>query len=187
MGSRSRLRLKFPRPSLLTSISLSLAAVGLIPLLLVSFRLVRVNQDALLDQVLATHSIAARTAATRVESFLRARASLITGLAGSPELSDPVSPQAQRLLAESLQSGVDFGVLALVVVNDEGEEVIRVQVSREGTPARVAEAATLSSGADAVAVFSERPPLLRLEAPLAGSAGFVRVIGSTEELASDPG
>ena len=58
---------------LLTRVALALGAVGLLPLAISWFGLVGVNRDALFDQVLNTHALAARTAADRVEAFLDTR------------------------------------------------------------------------------------------------------------------
>src|SRR3954468_2492113 len=103
---------RLPRPRLLTRVALALAAVGLLPLAISYFGLVGVNRDALFDQVLNTHALAARTAAARVESFLEARLSLARGLAANRTLADPRSPAAQELLAGSLQAWSDLNVEA---------------------------------------------------------------------------
>ena len=107
--------MRLPRPRLLTRVALALAAVGLLPLAISYFGLVGVNRDALFDQVLNTHALAARTAAARVESFLEARLSLARGLAANRTLADPRSPAAQELLAGSLQAWSDLNVQAVAV------------------------------------------------------------------------
>src|SRR3954471_4920612 len=101
---------RLPRPRLLTRVALALAAVGLLPLAISYFGLVGVNRDALFDQVLNTHALAARTAAARVEAFLDTRLSLARGAAASRALADPRSPAAQELLAASLQGWSELGV-----------------------------------------------------------------------------
>ena len=57
------MRKGLPRLSLLGRVALSLAAVALVPLAISSFGLVDLNRDALVDQVLRTHAVAAQTAA----------------------------------------------------------------------------------------------------------------------------
>src|SRR6185436_3498666 len=99
-----RLRVPRLRFGLLGRVALALAAVGLLPLALASLQLLRINQEALVEQVLRTHTVAATTAAERVAAFLATRESLARGAAASPELATPRSPSAQQLLAGSLQS-----------------------------------------------------------------------------------
>ena len=68
--------MKIPRPSLLGRVALALAAVALLPLAISSFGLVDLNRDALVEQVLRTHGVAAQTAASRASAFLSTRAAL---------------------------------------------------------------------------------------------------------------
>ena len=170
-----RLRLR-----LLTRVALALAAVGLLPLAISYFGLVRVNREALFDQVLNTHVLAARTAAARVEAFLDTRLSLARGAAANRALADPRSPAAQELLAGSLQAWSGLGVQAVAVVNARGEEVVRAQL-KGGAPA-VAAALRLPAppGVPAAVVPGSRPPVVRIAAPLAageaGEAGAVVLV-----------
>ncbi|MFL6193333.1 MAG: serine/threonine protein kinase [Thermoanaerobaculia bacterium] len=174
------------RLSLLARVALALAAVGLLPLAISVFGLTGVNRDALFDQVLNTHALAARTTASRVESFLETRQALARGLAGSRAMADPLSPEAQELLAASLQGWSGLGVEAVAVVNAEGGEVLRAQLKGEAARLHAVEALRLAPGRAVTAVPGERPPVLRLEAPLPGGAGFVVLIcegKALEELA----
>src|SRR5258707_9355818 len=127
------LRFRF---TLLARVALALAAVGLLPLAISYFGLVDVNRDALLAQVLKTHSLAAQTAADRVGAFLDTRLALARGLAGNRGLADPHSPEAQELLVQSLQTWSSLGVEAVAVVNGRGEIVMRVQLKDEGSRRR---------------------------------------------------
>jgi hypothetical protein len=171
--------LRPPRLRLLTRVALALAAVGLLPLAISYFGLAGVNRDALFDQVLHTHALAARTAAARVEAFLDTRLSLARGAAASRALADPRSPAAQELLAASLQGWSELGVEAVAVLNAQGGEVVRAQLKGEGSPARIAAALAPAAGllsAEVLAVPGARPPLIRVAAPLAGGAGWVVLV-----------
>jgi hypothetical protein len=152
-------------------VALALAAVGLLPLAISYFGLVGVNRDALFDQVLNTHALAARTAAARVEAFLEARLSLARGLAASRALADPLSAPAQELLAGSLQAWSDLNVEAVAIVNARGEEVVRAQL--KGMSPAVTAALRLPAVGPVTVLPGERPPVIRVAAPLPGGAGAV--------------
>ena len=77
-------RSALPACGLLPRVALALAAVGLLPLAISSFGLAGVNREALFDQVLHTHTLAARTAADRVGAFLATRRALARGAAAQP-------------------------------------------------------------------------------------------------------
>jgi Protein kinase domain len=168
--------LKIPRPriGLLGRLALALAAVGLVPLGFTAVRLLQMNQEALVEQVLRTHGVAAKTAAERAAAFLGMRQSLARGAAESPELADPGTPEAQRLLAASLQGWAGLGVLGIAVVDPRGDEVVRVQIRGAG-PA-VAAALRVPGPLSRVTVAARRPLLLRLAAPLAAGGGSLVLI-----------
>jgi HAMP domain-containing protein len=155
-------------------VALALAAVGLLPVAIASFGLVDVNREAIFDQVLQTHAVAARTAAARVSAFVAMPRALAAGAAANPALADPGSPEAQALLASSLASWADLGVLAVAVVDETGEEVIRAQLKGEEARRR-AEAALRAPGRGEVVVVPGERPSLRVEAPLAGGGGGLRL------------
>src|SRR5437763_1574530 len=164
------------RLTLLARVVLALAAVGLLPLVISYFGLVGVNRDALLEQVLKTHSLAAQTAAGRVGAFLDARLALARGLAGNRALADPHSPDAQELLVQSLQAWSSLGVEAVAVVNGRGETVMRVQLRDEGSRRR-AEAGLAGPWLEPVAIVAGiKPPVVRISAPLPQGAGAVRLV-----------
>jgi len=169
-------RFRFRPPGLLVRVALALAAVGLPPVLIATAGLARISRDALYEQVLHTHIVAARSAADRAGALLTARDALVRGAAGSPELADAGSPEAQQFLARSLEQWTGLGVLAVAVVNPAGEEVVRAQVKGEGE--RVA--AALRSGTG-LAVFGTGagdagPPVLRFAAPLPQGAGSLVMV-----------
>jgi Protein kinase domain len=175
---------KLPRLRLLTRVALALAAVGLLPLAISYFGLVGVNREALFDQVLNTHALAARTAAARVEAVLDTRLSLARGVAANRALADPRSPAAQELLAGSLQAWSDLGVEAAAVVNAKGEEVVRAQL--KGASPDVARAlglAGVGASGPVVAVPGTHPPVIRVAAPLPAGVGQLVLICSGAPLA----
>ena len=181
-----KMPLKLPRLRLLTRVALALGAVGLLPLAISWFGLVGVNRDALFDQTLNTHALAARTAADRVEAFLDTRLSLARGMAANRALADPRSPAAQELLAGSLQAWADLEIQAVAVVNAEGEEVVRAQL--KGAPPAVAAALRLpGAGAAAseavIAIPGAGVPAIRISAPLPGGAGTVVLVSGGSGLA----
>jgi serine/threonine-protein kinase len=163
--------MRLPRPRLLTRVALALAAVGLLPLAISYFGLVGVNRDALFDEVLHTHALAARTAAARVEAFLDTRLSLARGLAANRALADPRSPAAQELLAGSLQAWSDLDVEAVAIVNAQGEEVVRAQL--KGASPAVPAALRLPYAGPVETAPGGRAPVVRIAAPLPGGTGTV--------------
>ncbi len=167
------LRFRF---TLLARVALALAAVGLLPLAISYFGLVDVNRDALLAQVLKTHSLAAQTAADRVGAFLDTRLALAGGLAGNRGLADPHSPEAQELLVQSLQTWSSLGVEAVAVVNSHGETVMRVQL-KDDPSRRRAEAGLAGPWLEPVSIVTTvKPPVVRISAPLPQGAGAVRLV-----------
>jgi hypothetical protein len=176
--------LKLPRPRLLTRVALALGAVGLLPLAISYFGLVGVNREALFNQVLNTHALAARTAAARVDAFLETRLSLARGVAANRALADPRSPAAQELLAGSLQAWSDLGVEAVAVVNAQGGEVMRAQL--KGASPDVARGLALAGGGAAgpvEAVPGTKPPMIRISAPLPAGVGSLVLACSGAQLA----
>ena len=114
-----------PRLGLLGKTILALATVSLIPLAVTPY-LLRLNREAMTEQVLRTHALAARTAAARIAAFVQSLRGPAEAVALNPELyGDPRSPAARGLLAGLLQS--QPALAGASVSNAEGEEVIRVQ------------------------------------------------------------
>jgi hypothetical protein len=161
------------RFGLLPRVALALAAVGLLPLLIASLGLVQLNREALYDQVLRTHIVAAHTAADRIGALLATRDALARGTAGSPELADPGSPAAQAFLGRSLAQWSGLGVLAVAVVSPGGELVFRAQMKGEGERAEAA----LRRGVTGVYVPGPAAsPVLRFAAPLPRGAGSLVLV-----------
>jgi putative intracellular protease/amidase len=164
------------RLGLLGRVALALAAVGLLPLAVTSVRLLQMNEEAMVEQVLRTHIVAAQASAERVGAFLATRESLARGAAESQEMADPRSPVAQELLLGNLQAWAGLGVQGIAVLDPRGQEVLRAQL--RGDEARAAVTAALRSPGPyaGVAVTGQSPPVLRIAAPLAAGGGFLALV-----------
>ena len=175
--------------SLLARTVLALAAVGLLPVLIASYRLVDLNRDAMAEQVLRTHVVAARTSAARVTAYVAARRSLAVGAASNPAMSDPKSPAAAAFLAQTLKAWSDLDVLGTAVLNSAGEEVIRAQLRDPGVAAQVSraiasQAAPVAEGdVSSLVVTDGSFLLLRVAVPLPEGRGQVVVVGDASGLA----
>jgi serine/threonine-protein kinase len=165
-----------PRLRLLSRVALALAAVGLLPLAVSTFGLVDVNREALEEQVWRTQTVATRTAAARLEAELDTWTSLARGTASHPALADPHSAAAGALLSSQLQSWADLGALAVALVNERGEEVVRAQVKGAQQRAGLAEALHGDGGPPLLAVPAPGGPLVRIDVRLASGAGLLRLV-----------
>ena len=120
--------LRRPRIGLLAQIGLALALVGTVPLAMTAIQLAQVNREALVEQLLRTHTVSARTAADAIDGFLAARRSLAETLLLAPELVDePTSEQAQNRLRDSLTSWSTTGVIAAALFDPTDKWIVRVQ------------------------------------------------------------
>ncbi len=156
-------------PSLLVRAALALALVGLLPMAVITHRLIGINENAMDEQVDSTHTLAARTAAERVDAFLATRIALAHGLATNPAMAEPLSPEARVLLSENLQAWVGLGVLAIAVVDQGGETVILAQVADEEEKRRAAAALALPADLEIGLVAAgpgDAHPTVRLAVPL---------------------
>jgi serine/threonine-protein kinase len=170
--------MRFPKPSLLGRVALSLAAVGLLPLAISSFGLVDLNRDAMVDQVLHTHLVAAQAAAVQVAAFVSTRASLARGAASNAALTDPRSPQARSFLADNLGAWADLGVLAVEVTDPRGERVIQAQLRGVQDRVAIALAPDVRSALAAVSTVGAaggRELTVRVTVPLPREAGLLRL------------
>ena len=137
---------------LLGRILLALLVVGLLPWGIASFRLLSLNREAMTEQVLRTHAVAAGTTASRVEAFLETRRLAVATTAGSTVLvAGPRTPEGTEVLASLLRS--PLAVAAAAVFNLEGGEVLRVQ--RRDPPAAVSELLSAPSAEAPVVVRDE--------------------------------
>jgi hypothetical protein len=173
--------------SLLFRIALGLAAVGLIPLGFAAWQLVGLNRDAMTEQVLRSHIVAARTAADRAASFVATRSALATAAAADPQLATGDAASAGAALGRALQSWSDLGVLAVALANDAGAEVVRAQVSEAAaaTAAAIDQALAPAPSRGAIAAHGSGEDLvLVFDAPAAEVRGFVRLVVSGRDLAA---
>ena len=126
MPSRPVFRIR--APGLLGRIGLALAAVGLVPLALATFQLARVSREEIVEQLLRTHTVAARTAAEAIDAFLAPRRALAESLVADPRLAaDATSPEAQAALREALGAWSELGVAGVALLDGDGREVVRAQ------------------------------------------------------------
>ncbi len=170
-------------PSLLVRVALALALVGLLPMAVTAYRLIGINESAMDEQVLSTHTLAARTAAERVDAFLATRIALARGLAANPALAEPRSPEAAELLVQNLQAWAPLAelpdgvtdrrdlprgleVLAIAVVAESGEQVILAQLKDERERRRVAAALADVGEAEIELTAGDPYPTVRVSAPL---------------------
>jgi serine/threonine-protein kinase len=185
--------MRIPQLSLLSRVALALAAVGLLPLAISSFGLVDLNRDAMVNQVLHTHLVAAQSAAVQVSAFVSTRAALARGAASNAALTDPRSPEARSFLAGNLAAWADLGVLAVEVTDPAGERVIQAQL--RGVQQRVDLALAPDYRSSLVAVLrgggiggiGGRELTMRLTVPLPNGAGLLRLVcdgGSLRDLAA---
>lgn len=168
------------RFGLMSRIALALGGVGLIPLTLSSFSLLSIHRGAFEDQVLQTHSVAARTAAERVSTYTTALASLAESIAANPLVStDPQSPVVRELLAATLQARPE--VLSLSLLDAEGALVIGAQ--RRDLASEIAAAKCIAGENTPLRVLaSASGQWLAFEQPLADAVGKVRLIAEAAAL-----
>jgi hypothetical protein len=157
------------RLGLLAQIGLALALVGTVPLALAAMQLAAVNREALVEQLLRTHTVSARTAADAIDSFLAARRSLAATLLLSPELAaDPTSAIGQARLHDSLASWSAAGVVAAALY--DGSDRLIVKVQQKGYGALADELLGGVAVAPSALRNVDLHPWIRLELPLAAGA-----------------
>ncbi|MCM2254971.1 MAG: SpoIIE family protein phosphatase [Vicinamibacteria bacterium] len=111
--------------SLVFKLALVLVVAGLLPLGISVWQL-RTNRDALLEQVLRTHLVAAAAAAARVDAFLDPFLATAGALAENPVVFEsPRSTEAQELLRGTLLALPAAGAIGLF--DEHGESVILLQ------------------------------------------------------------
>lgn len=164
------LRLRRLRPGLLAQIGFALALVGTVPLAIAAVQLAKVNREALVEQLLRTHTVSARTAADAIDSYLAARRSLASTLLLSPELAaDPTSPVGQARMHDSLASWSAAGVVAAALYDPADRLIVKVQQKGYGGLADDLLGGS-ATGAEPRASLRtiDLHPWIRLELPLTG-------------------
>lgn len=165
--------------SLLVKVILTLAATALLPLA-ISFSQLRLNKDALFEQVQRTHMVAAKTAAARADAVLASLETVAASLATHPAIaSSPRSREATELLAGVLQARPD--IAAAGVFDPTGGRIVLAR--RADVENRLPEG--IGAGAEAIVVLQGRDRhFLRVAAPLAGEVGRVVLLADAEPLAA---
>lgn len=164
------------RLNLLTKIALALTAVGLLPLALAAWPLVRLNLDAMRDQVLRANVVAARSASARVGDRIASWRALAVAEAQSPAFDSGVTADASAHLAALLSAPGDL--IAVALIAPTGQEVVRAQrPERSGETARALAVAAGRAGGDAVRAVRLGDDLwLAVEADLPESRGALRLL-----------
>lgn len=115
--------------SILVRAIAALILVGFAPLLFTAYRLIGINKHGMEDQVLLTHTVAARTAGERIDAFVeawRARCNAVS--MNEIVLADARSPEASEILQSLL--GGDANLAAIEIFDPSGQRVIAIR-SRE--------------------------------------------------------
>jgi serine/threonine-protein kinase len=173
------------RASLLARILVGLAIAALLPLAFASQRLMRLDHDALTDQVLRSHALAARTAAERVDAFLAVRAGLASAAAASPRLAPASDPAGVRaFLADEIASWSELGVEAVGLLDPAGREVVRAQLAGADAEPRLRAGFALPPGAPVRALAGAGAPILVLDQALPAAAGYLRLAVDGRDLES---
>ncbi len=157
------------RLGLLAQIGLALALVGTVPLVLAAMQLADVNREALVEQLLRTHTVSARTAADAIDSFLAARRSLAGALLLTPELAtDPTSETGQARLRDALASWSGAGVVAAALY--DGADGLIVKVQQKGYGALADQLLGGAAAAPSALHTVDLHPWIRIEVPLGAAA-----------------
>ncbi len=171
-------------PGLLVQIAVALAIVGTLPLALAVWQLVAVNQGALFEQLLRTHTVAARTAADAIDSQLAGRRGLLRALVADPRLlKDPTSPESQALLRDSLAAWSESGVVGLAVLGADGRVAMRVRTRDQAAAVDTLLDPPPGPGARLASV--EQKPYLAVALPFAGGGGSLALVADGTSMARD--
>ncbi len=163
---------------LIARVVAGLAAVGLIPLLLVPY-LIRLNRVAFTDQVLRTHAVTARTTAERIAAFVTSVQDAAQTLALNSEIyRNPQSSVAREMIASYLQA--QPAMVAVQVTDANRAEYYRVQ--RREHAESVDRVLSNPSGEPLAPVPLGGSFWLRLEAQLPEGRGLLRLVADGSPL-----
>ncbi len=166
---------------LLPRVMLALATVGLVPVLVASIRFAVVNRDALFEQVLHTHAVAATTAAARIEVTIGFHRSLVRLRAADVERAGDLSrPAWGEMLTGLLESSTAAGGVAAALLDREGRNVLRAQ--REDLGEALETLFALDPGDPVVVGSYGEESWLRLIEPLPGDRGSVSLVFDADPL-----
>lgn len=156
----------------------ALAATALAPLLVAPY-LVALNREAVGDQVLRTHAVAARSTAARVAAFLETLSGPGRALAMNPAvLADPRGAAASEMLAGLLRA--QPLIAGASIVNAGGEEVVRAQA--RGQSAIVDAVLSAPAEASVAVVEATGASWLRIRLPLEAAAGELLLVADPSPL-----
>ena len=158
------------RTGLLGRFVLVLGAVGLIPLIIIPW-LVQLTRDSVMDQILTTHSVTARTTAARVDAWIRSLRISAQTLSSNPFLLRAKRAQVAEMIAGLLQA--DVAIKGALVVNAEGAEV--GWAAREGFADIVSPALAGTTG-EAVVVLPGDRLWIRITSALDEGKGELRIL-----------
>jgi hypothetical protein len=158
------------RTGLLGRFILVLGAVSLIPLIIIPW-LVELTRDSVMDQILTTHSVTARTTAARVDAWIRSLRISAQTLSSNPFLLRASRDQVAEMVAGLLQA--DPAIKGAVVVNAEGTEV--GGATRSGF-AEMVNPGLAAPTAGPVAVFPGTLLWVRIATPLDDGNGELRIM-----------
>lgn len=164
-------------PGLLWKIAGSLALVGTVPLVLAAAQLVTVHREALFEQLLRTHTVAARTAADQIDEYLRLRRALADSIAADPRVGEGGSA-AEAFARESLAAATRAGIVGLAVHGAGGELAVRAQTRDAAAVA----AALLAHAPDPAPALAAREGRLWAIVPasLPGGAGTLALVAEAD-------
>lgn len=158
------------RTGLLGRFVLVLAAVGLIPLIIIPW-LVQLTRDSVMDQILTTHSVTARATAARVDAWIRSLRISAQTLSSNPFLLQAKRGQVAEMIAGLLQA--DAAIKGALVVNAEGAEV--GWAARQGF-ADIVSPALAETTAEAVVVVPGDRLWIRITSALDEGKGELRIL-----------
>lgn len=157
----------------------ALLLVSLVPLLIASWRLISVNRDSMELQVKATQTVAVRTAADAISTFLETRRALARSIAESPILGSADATSISTLLQGSLQAWSNLEVEALGLFDAQSRMLLGTRVSGsqleliDWVDAQPVGGASMELEAERVVVIVREP---------LSSGGSVLLIGGTTAL-----
>ena len=164
------------RTGLLGRFVLVLAAVSLIPLIIIPW-LVQLTRDSVVEQILTTHSVTARATADRVDAWIRSLRVSAQTLSSNPFLLRAKRDQVAEMVAGLLQA--DPAIKGVVVVNETGAEV--GGATRAGF-SEIVDPALSAPTAEPVTVIPGGRIWIRIATPLDEGRGELRIMVDGAEL-----
>ena len=158
------------RTGLLGRFVLVLGAVGLIPLVIIPW-LVDQTRESVVDQILLTHSVAARTTAGRVDAWIRSLRISAQTISSNPYLLTAKRDQVAEMIAGLVQA--DPAIKGALVVNAAGMEV--GSATRAGFSG-IVNPALAAATAEPVAVVSGDRLWIRIATQLDEARGELRIM-----------